>query len=556
MKFLSKGLFEKDFMQTKVKTYSMSFAERLFGYGLGPGFVLVYTTMVSSLREMFYMSVLPIDKLYGANSYMTLQTTASIIGVITGLIINYVTERTVSRAGRFRPYMLIGTILMAVTGVGMFYSPFESGSTAELVWLYVTNIIYLGIATILFNQRYNLLSVSSRNLKDRNFATTVSSTLASMIPGVFVALLVMGWLYYAFLANDTVGTYWRIFILIPAIIAIPAAILEYFFTRERITEENRKMNAGKEQTGASIPLLQQMKYLLTNKYYWIAMLLGFATTMSTYLQGTNSRTYFTQWILGANETNGIAMIYLMVSMQPMAIGAIVVPILTRKFGARKILRVSSVIVLLGLGIAVIQPSNFLFAVLGGLVFSCGMVAVMNMNSIFGQQAADMIEYEHGFRQEGTLAAGLIGAATSGLLSPFSALYETVLHNLGFDAYATVQNEAVNNWIIFAYYGSYAIWALAIFVATIFFDAEKKMPQVHAELKERRKAATLARGEEWFDEEEYERRKKEETERLSEENRIKDLKARCAKKGLDFDKENQKYLAKKAKKDAKKNRQNV
>lgn len=556
MKFLSKGLFEKDFMQTKVKTYSMSFAERLFGYGLGPGFVLVYTTMVSSLREMFYMSVLPIDKLYGANSYMTLQTTASIIGVITGLIINYVTERTVSRAGRFRPYMLIGTILMAVTGVGMFYSPFQHGSTAELVWLYVTNIIYLGIATILFNQRYNLLSVSSRNLKDRNFATAVSSTLASMIPGVFVALLVMGWLYYAFLANDTVGTYWRIFILIPAVIAIPAAILEYFFTRERITEENRKMNAEKEQTGASIPLLQQMKYLLTNKYYWIAMLLGFAVTMSTYLQGTNSRTYFTQWILGANETNGLAMIYLMVSMQPMAIGAIVVPILTRKFGARKILRVSSVIVLLGLGIAVIQPSNFLFAVLGGLVFSCGMVAVTNMNSIFGQQAADMVEYEHGFRQEGTLAAGLIGAATSGLLSPFSALYETVLHNLGFDAYATVQNEAVNNWIIFAYYGSYAIWALAIFVATIFFDAEKKMPQVHAELKERRKAATLARGEEWFDEEEYERRKKEETERLSEENRIKDLKARCAKKGLDFDKENQKYLAKKAKKDAKKNRQNV
>lgn len=49
MKFLSKGLFEKDFMQTKVTTHSMSFREKLWGYALGPGFVAVYTSMVTSL---------------------------------------------------------------------------------------------------------------------------------------------------------------------------------------------------------------------------------------------------------------------------------------------------------------------------------------------------------------------------------------------------------------------------------------------------------------------------------------------------------------------------
>ena len=51
----------------------------------------------------------------------------------------------------------------------------------------------------------------------------------------------------------------------------------------------------------------------------------------------------------------------------------------------------------------------------------------------------------------------------------------------------------------------------------------------------------------------ERLEKEEALRLTEENRIADLKEKCAKKGLDFEKENQKYLAKVAKKEAKKNK---
>ena len=58
---------------------------------------------------------------------------------------------------------------------------------------------------------------------------------------------------------------------------------------------------------------------------------------------------------------------------------------------------------------------------------------------------------------------------------------------------------------------------------------------------------LARGEEWVEPEELERRERAQLEAEAEENRIADLKERCAKKGLDFDTENAKYLAKQAKK---------
>ena len=68
----------------------------------------------------------------------------------------------------------------------------------------------------------------------------------------------------------------------------------------------------------------------------------------------------------------------------------------------------------------------------------------------------------------------------------NALYETGLSMNGYVAGAMEQNDAVNRWIIFAYYGAYAIFAIIVFVVCIFFDAEKKMPEIHAELERRAK----------------------------------------------------------------------
>ena len=58
---------------------------------------------------------------------------------------------------------------------------------------------------------------------------------------------------------------------------------------------------------------------------------------------------------------------------------------------------------------------------------------------------------------------------------------------------------------------------------------------------------LFRSEEWIEPEELERIEQEKAAVLREENRIADLKAKCEKKGLDFEAENTKYLAKQAKK---------
>ena len=158
--------------------------------------------------------------------------------------------------------------------------------------------------------------------------------------------------------------------------------------------------------------------------------------------------------------------------------------------------VSSIIVLAGVAVCLINPANFGMACGGGILFSFGIFAVTNMYGIFEQQAGDDIEYRYGFRPEGTVANGIIFAVYTALMSPFSALYETVLYNLGFEPYAVTQNADVNNWIIFAYYGGYAIMAIVVLLVCIFFDYEKKEKQIRQALNERAKVACEARGEEW------------------------------------------------------------
>ena len=199
MKFLSKGLFEKDFMQTKVTTRNMSGKEKWLGYILGPGLVAVYTTMVEYLKEIYYVDVFDFLNVFGTRTYQSLTTMSVIASVISGLFVGYLTSRTVSKAGRFRPYVLIGYLLQAVCGIFMFWCPFDKFTqpTMFLMWIYIANILFKGVAFSLANLEISVLATSTRNIADRNQVTTLyQSLVVSIIPGVFVAVLVMGVLYF------------------------------------------------------------------------------------------------------------------------------------------------------------------------------------------------------------------------------------------------------------------------------------------------------------------------------------------------------------------------
>ena len=80
--------------------------------------------------------------------------------------------------------------------------------------------------------------------------------------------------------------------------------------------------------------------------------------------------------------------------------------------------------------------------------------------------------------------------------------------------------------------------------------EDQIPQISADISARHRAEAEARGEVYYSPEEKAAMEQAENDRIAEENRIKELKARCEKKGLSFEEEEAKYQAKLAEKKAK------
>lgn len=107
------------------------------------------------------------------------------------------------------------------------------------------------------------------------------------------------------------------------------------------------------------------------------------------------------------------------------------------------------------------------------------------------------------------------------------------------------------WINFSYQGGFIILGCIMFVVFLFFfKIENELPQTEHELEERKIAEFAAKGMEYIPASEMERREIEQQEKETEEIRIRELREKCEKKGLDFEKENQKVLNKRARKAAK------
>ena len=139
-----------------------------------------------------------------------------------------------------------------------------------------------------------------------------------------------------------------------------------------------------------------------------------------------------------------------------------------------------------------------------------------------------------------------------IYAPFAGGFESGILKLGFvDAVGVAPSAEVIRFMTMSFYLFDIILAAAVVILLPFVDVEKYLPEINTELLDRKKQAVLARGEVWVAPDEQQRLEDEAAERIHEEHRIEDLKARCAKKGLDFDTENAKYLAKQAKKAAKK-----
>jgi Na+/melibiose symporter-like transporter len=128
IELLSHGLFEKPFMDSRIKTRSVTRKERILGHLVGPlGLIFVVNTIAGIVEKFFTQQA---GAFYGTENvqmiqalggrYEVVMTIAKLLAVLMGLFTGWLIQHTKSRQGRFRPWHLIFGFISIIIGCLIF----------------------------------------------------------------------------------------------------------------------------------------------------------------------------------------------------------------------------------------------------------------------------------------------------------------------------------------------------------------------------------------------------------------------------------------------------
>ncbi len=487
------GIWSNPLLRSKINSPNVKPPEMLLGYLIGPFGALLASGIFTSQLQNYLTNVLKLDL-----AFLTgLQLLSTILIVAANLIVGQLIERTRTLAGKARPWILLSALTLSVSSVLMFIVPFED-QTARMVWIAIAYNLYYAVGFPIYNTANStLVPVSTRNSQQR--ATLASFTNIASLGVMGVGSMIFPMLVSMALKEDQ--NLWFVAMLAVAVFTALTILLQFQFTRERVTEEN---SGGAETQASSVSIGDQLKAVAGEKMWWLVILfyIGFQWTGA---MKNGSMTFFCQWVLdnsffvdlGVMESLGDAWgtsqsLLAILGAIPMALAATVVVPLANKFGKRQTAFVGMVVGVIGGVIAGLGGSNIVPVAIGVALKCLGSAPACYLILAMLADVIDHIEFTSHIRTDGLTMSVYSALMVAG--TPIcNAIFSGILGVSGYDQNADValntlgQSVAAQRAISISYIWvetvGYAICALLIFLWTV----EKNLPQEQAAIAARKKA---------------------------------------------------------------------
>lgn len=556
-----KSVFETPLLSTKIKSSSVKlFPEAGLGYLLGPMLALMNNGVVNMWLSQYWDKVLQLDALF-----MTLLPIISAVIIIIGnLVVGKLMERKPSIAGKARPLILLAMPIIAVALLVLFIIPLpeSAGGTfnnllASILVAVGYNLYYAIAWPIYYTSHSALVNLSTRDGGKRGLLSTLvmaaqlgASGISGMAGGILVQLLGLLPDSEQGITAEMANQKWTILMVIMIACLILGCLLEYYFTRERITEENVKnseVKEGDETTAKKISMGEQIKICVKDKYWWMIIIFFFLYQFGGQMKN-NDLSFYSQAMLGGASQTGLASLINTVGAIPTALGMAIVWPIAAKLTKSKTITLGCILAFVGSLIAFItlmppfvgnEAAIMTIPVVSFIVKALGTAPAMYISLALLANILDHQEAIHGKRTDGfTMAVyGSIMVCMAGVCNGII---------LGINAITPAENQKLVHTILS--YGVEGVCYLVMGIMFIFMNVEKFTKLDNKAIHADQKAECEANGKVWVTPEERAKQEEEENVRLVEEARVAELKSVCAKKGLNFDEENAKYLAEKAVKD--------
>jgi glucuronide carrier protein len=447
----------------------------IIGYGAGDAANNLAFTTATMFLLVYYTDVAGISAAAAGTLLLVVRIFDAFADVFAGRVVDRAFSK---RFGKFRPFIMFGSIPLLLLSVATFSVP-QIGESGMLLYAYVTYAA-LGLAYSLVNIPYgSLAGAMTQDPGDRaklGAARLVGAMLVSSALGIFVAPLIKP-------GADLQATFTTITLVF---VVIGAAL--YFFT----------VFTAKERVHRAVPnvtLKQSMDTLKGNKPLMMLCLSSFFF-LTGYLALTSVQLYYLRDVLHRLD------LYPVLSIIQLALTfvlAAVMPKLVRSLGKKGVYVYASLATVAGGAIVFLTPASQVWLGFAGLVVS--LVGVLSVNIVVWALEADTVEYGEwrtGVRTEGiTYALFSFTRKTGQAVGGALAAYALALG--GYKSGGTQTADAVFG-IQFAAGALPAIMTiLAVLVMSRYTLTDAMHARILTEIQDRRKnaedaASTAAAGE--------------------------------------------------------------
>jgi GPH family glycoside/pentoside/hexuronide:cation symporter len=494
-------------MSTTVK--KLSFWEKA-GYGCGDlGSVLFWQTIMVYLLY-FYTDVFGLTAAVAGVMFFVSRVLDALFDVVIGMT----ADRTESRWGKFRPYILFGAVPLAIAAIAAFSAP-DFGGTGKIIYAYVTFLLFMFLYSTVNIPYTSLLGVISSDPVDRTSASSFKF-VGAYLAGIIVSATALPFAKMFGKGNTEIEiaqTGWQTTMTIYAAAAVLFFIITFLSTRERIkpiAKEKTDVKRDLKDIVQNVPWIMlfvvTILFILFNcirlnvtthyfKYYvgeqavpWLTSILNFGREyIANPVLGLFGKEKLT--MLGLGETFGfeaLASTFNTLGQALSLVGVLLIPWWAKTFGRRKgtIILLVTAIICTG-SFIFFSPENIFLILFFQAIGSITGGPISALLWVMYADTADYAEWKTGRRATGlifsaSIMSNKLGWAFGSMIAAF------ILASTGF-----VANVTQNAGTLFGLKAMMSVIPIIAGVAAlailIFFYKldEKTMKTVQADLEQRR-----------------------------------------------------------------------
>lgn len=474
---------ESPLLKSRITKDDVTAKEKWLGYLLGPAGALLLNAVLGTYLNVYYTDVLKLTTVWGGAFLTVFPIVSKIIDAVTNVVMGYIIDHTKTSQGKARPWLLISAPLLTISGVLLFVVP-SGNQTLQIVWVMLSYNLFYSFAFTIFNMSHNLMvPLSTRNTEQRGSLSVFNQIATIMMSGILVALL-FPMVIMPMLGVDK--SKWIVTMCILSAIALPLTLLEYYFTKERVTLEN----ADKDDE-EKIPYKNLLKAIFTDKY--MLLILGYFLIYTVGMQFKNlGLVYYCNYVLGTYNDGTTQTMLSVIGGIPMGIGIFAVWPLAKKFGKRNLTAAGFVLYAIGSLICWIFPTNMVIVLIGQFIKNIGGLPCSYVFMALFADVIDHMEWKYNFRVDG-IAMSIYNIIAVSVVGVVTGLFNMLLAKSGYVAPSLVngvtvaaeQSESVKNAITFSFVGLETFTGVILAVLLVFLSVEKGIEKKQAEIKARK-----------------------------------------------------------------------